>query len=46
VRKDAPPMPGGLRLHDFKLLIPTDLDDLMASHKTFNTDWNAMLGLL
>jgi iron(III) transport system substrate-binding protein len=46
VRKDAPPMPGGLRLSDFKLLVPTDINDLMASHKAFNTDWNAMLGLL
>jgi iron(III) transport system substrate-binding protein len=46
VRKDAPPMPGGLRLRDFKLLVPGDIDDLMASRKTFNTDWNSMLGLL
>jgi iron(III) transport system substrate-binding protein len=46
VRKDAPPMPGGLRLRDFKLLVPGDIDDLMASRKTFNTDWNSMLRLL
>jgi iron(III) transport system substrate-binding protein len=46
VRKDAPPMPGGLRLRDFKLLVPTDIDDLMASRKTFNAEWNSMLGLL
>jgi iron(III) transport system substrate-binding protein len=45
VRKDAPPMPGGLRLRDFKLLIPTDMPDYLASRKTFNNDWNAMLGL-
>jgi iron(III) transport system substrate-binding protein len=45
VRKDAPPMPGGLRLADFKLLAPTDMADYQASHKTFNNDWNAMLGL-
>jgi iron(III) transport system substrate-binding protein len=45
VRKDAPPMPGGLRLHDFKLLIPSDMPDFLASRKTFNTDWNGMLGL-
>jgi iron(III) transport system substrate-binding protein len=46
VRKDAPPMPGGLRLADFKLLIPTDMPDFLGSRKTFNTEWNNMLGLL
>ena len=45
VRKDAPPMPGGLRLSDFKLLIPQDMADYLASRATFNKDWNAMLGL-
>ncbi|HET6609014.1 MAG TPA: hypothetical protein VFG62_20230, partial [Rhodopila sp.] len=45
VRKDAPPMPGGLRLADFKLLVPTDMADYQASRKAFNTEWNAMLGL-
>ena len=28
VRKDAPPMPGGLRLRDFKLLIPDRHDEI------------------
>jgi iron(III) transport system substrate-binding protein len=46
VRKDAPAMPGGLRLRDFKLLVPTDMNDMLASRKTFNTEWNNMLGLL
>jgi iron(III) transport system substrate-binding protein len=46
VRNDAPAMPGGLRLRDFKLLVPGDINDLMASRKTFNADWNSMLGLL
>lgn len=45
VRKDAPPMPGGLRLRDFKLLVPSDMPDLMASRKSFNEEWNSMLGL-
>jgi iron(III) transport system substrate-binding protein len=45
LRKNAPPMPGGLRLSDFKLLVPTDMADYEASRKTFNNDWNAMLGL-
>lgn len=45
VRKDAPPMPGGLRLTDFKLLVPTDMADYLASHDTFVKEWNGMLGL-
>jgi iron(III) transport system substrate-binding protein len=46
VRKDAPPMPGGLRLSDFKLLVPTDMGPFLASRSTFNSQWNQMLGLL
>ena len=45
VRKDAPPMPGGTRLKDFKLLAPTDMDAYMASRDAFNKEWNGMLGL-
>ena len=45
LRKDAPPMPGGLRLRDFKLLAPTDMADLQAQRKAFNNEWNGMLGL-
>ncbi len=45
VRKDAPPMPGGTRLKDFKLLIPTDMDALMGAREAFNKEWNGMLGL-
>jgi iron(III) transport system substrate-binding protein len=45
VRKDAPPMPGGVRLKDFKLLAPTDMNDYMASRDAFNKEWNGMLGL-
>ncbi|MBU6497773.1 MAG: extracellular solute-binding protein, partial [Rhodospirillales bacterium] len=45
VRKDAPPMPGGLRLNDFKLLIPADMKTYVASRKSFNAEWNGMLGL-
>ncbi len=45
VRSDAPAMPGGLRLRDFKLLIPSDMPDFLGSRKTFNNDWNGMLGL-
>ena len=46
VRKDAPPMPGGTRLKDFKLLSPSDMDALMATREAFNAEWNKMLGLL
>lgn len=45
VRNNAPPMPGGLRLGDFKLLVPTDMADYLASHTTFTKEWNAMMGL-
>jgi len=46
VRKDAPPMPGGTRLSDYKLLTPTDMAALMASRDAFNAEWNKMLGML
>ena len=46
VRKDAPAMPGGKRLSDYKLLSPTkDMDNFIASREAFNKEWNAMLGL-
>jgi iron(III) transport system substrate-binding protein len=46
VRKDAPPMPGGKRLADYKLLSPTkEMDVFVASRDAFNKEWNAMLGL-
>jgi iron(III) transport system substrate-binding protein len=45
VRKDAPAMPDGTRLRDYKLLTPTDMTTFMAAHDTFNKEWNSMLGL-
>ena len=45
VRKDAPPMPGNVTLRDFKLLVPTDMPDYLASRDAFNKEWNGMLGL-
>ena len=47
LRSDAPPMPTGMRLSDFKLLMPTpaEFDDYLASHDAFVKEWNAMLGL-
>ena len=47
VRKDAPPMPGGTRLRDFKLLAPTaaEMPTYMAAQEKFTKEWNGMLGL-
>ena len=45
VRSDAPPMPTGKRLRDFKLLFPSDWQDYIASQETFTKEWNAILGL-
>src|SRR5437899_2676848 len=45
LRTDAPPMPTGKRLADFKLLSPTDWNDYMASHPLFVTEWKAIMGL-
>jgi iron(III) transport system substrate-binding protein len=45
VRKDAPPMRGGIKLSDFKLLAPSDMNDYLASQPAFTKQWNAMLGL-
>jgi len=44
-RKDAPPMPGGLRLADYKLLFPEDMDAHVKAHGAFVKEWNGMLGL-
>lgn len=46
VRKGMPPMPGGWRPSDFKLLTPLDdMPAFIASRDAFNKEWNAMLGL-
>jgi iron(III) transport system substrate-binding protein len=45
LRTDAPPMPTGVRLRDFKLLYPEDWNDYAASRDAFTTEWNGMLGL-
>ncbi len=45
VRSDAPPMPTGKRLRDFKLLFPSDWPDYIASQETFTKEWNSILGL-
>ena len=46
MRKGAPPMPGGWRLSDFKLLTPNkEMDKFVASRDAFNKEWNTMLGL-
>jgi iron(III) transport system substrate-binding protein len=45
LRTDAPPMPTGKRLADFKLLFPTDWNDYVASHPVFVKEWNSIMGL-
>jgi iron(III) transport system substrate-binding protein len=45
LRGDAPPMPTGKRLSDFKLLFPSDWNDYVASHPVFVKEWNAIVGL-
>lgn len=45
LRKDAPPMPDGKRLSDYKLLFPTDLAAYASTHDAYVREWNGMLGL-
>ena len=45
LRTDAPTMPTGKRLADFKLLFPTDWNDYVASHPVFVKEWNSIMGL-
>jgi iron(III) transport system substrate-binding protein len=45
LRNDAPAMPTGKRLGDFKLLFPSDWTDFQASHAAFVKEWNGIMGL-
>jgi iron(III) transport system substrate-binding protein len=45
LRADAPAMPTGQKLSDYKLLYPKDWDDYAKQREVFNKEWNAMLGL-
>ena len=45
VRTDAPPMPTGVSLTQFKLLYPEDWDEYAKQSATFLKEWNGMLGL-
>lgn len=45
VKTDAPPMPDGKRLSDYKLLFPKDMAAYTASHGEFVKEWNGMMGL-
>ncbi len=45
VRTDAPPMPTGVKLSDFKLLYPKDWDEYAKTRDLFAKEWNAMIGL-
>ncbi len=44
LRRDAPPMPGGANLRQYKLLFP-DIEKLAQSHSAFVKEWNGMMGL-
>ncbi|MCJ2023453.1 extracellular solute-binding protein [Methylobacterium sp. J-067] len=44
LRRDAPPMPGGANLREYKLLFP-DIEKLAQSHSAFVKEWNGMMGL-
>lgn len=44
LRKDAPPMPGGVKFAEKKLLLP-DVEQLAATHVAFIREWNGMMGL-
>lgn len=43
--KNPPPMPGGMKLSDFKILYPQNVQAFAASHGTFVKEWNRMMGL-
>jgi len=45
LRENAPAMPTGQKLSDYKLLYPKDWDDYGKMREVFNKEWNAMLGL-
>ena len=45
LRENAPAMPTGQKLSDYKLLYPKDWDDYAKARDVFNKEWNAMLGL-
>jgi iron(III) transport system substrate-binding protein len=45
VRTDAPPMPTGVSLTQFKLLYPQDWDEYAKESAAFLKEWNGMLGL-
>lgn len=45
LRSDAAPMPGGMKLTDFKLLFPQDMATYAAAHPQYVKEWNGMLGL-
>jgi iron(III) transport system substrate-binding protein len=45
LRKDAAPMPGGMKLADYKLLFPKDMSEYEKAHPAYVKEWNAMIGL-
>ena len=45
LRENAPAMPTGQKLADYKLIYPKDWDDYGKQREVFNKEWNGMLGL-
>lgn len=45
LRKDAGPMPGGMKLTDYKLLFPADMDAYAAAQPAYVKEWNGIMGL-
>ena len=45
LRKDAAPMPGGMKLADYKLIFPKSMDEYEKAHPAYVKEWNAMIGL-
>ena len=43
-RTDVAPPPGGAALSSFRLLLPSDWQDFLASRTAFNRQWDAMTG--
>ena len=45
MRKDAAPMPGGMKLADYKLLFPKSMDEYEKANPANVKERNGMLGI-
>jgi iron(III) transport system substrate-binding protein len=44
-RADVPPPPGGQKIGDFKLMIPSDWEAFLKTHSQFVREWDRMTGI-